>query len=105
MLLGIAGLWAAGGMLTLDDEPWLSAIPFAFAAKSLYVSATNLLYPATLRLDHAGVHFRHWRIAWFVAWVDIAEVLLFTVRVNGGGHRRTSSCASATARIAAYPPD
>jgi hypothetical protein len=83
MLLGFAALWVAGGILTIDDEPWMPILAFIFAAAGLFVGATNLIHPAIVRFERDGLRFRHWRMAWFVAWADIADVRLFTVRING----------------------
>ena len=83
MLLGFATLWLWAGVILLDDEAWMPILAFTIAAVSLYIGATNLLRPAIVRLDGDGVRFSHWCIAWFVAWTDIADVRLFTVRING----------------------
>ena len=81
--LAVAAPWLWAGTTLIHDEPWMPILAFALAAVSLYVGVTNLLRPAIVRLDRDGVHFRHWRMAWFVAWADIAEVRLSTVGING----------------------
>jgi hypothetical protein len=75
-IIGYATLIAQSGWW-----PWLVVAYFGVGA--VMVLMNGLFRPATLRLDADGVHFTHWRYRWSVAWGDLAEVQLATLRING----------------------